>query len=496
MAEIQVFNGNKRMAITSKAYNCKITHELMRMYTLTFEVVNTDGIRKYINETAQFIADGQAFDVTGYNKKSGSDNTTSVSAQHVGYRMNNYILPPYYAFVGTLQDIAQDILNNSKNEDDIPASSEFTIGNCPNLGTLSFNLNNDSEVTARYAIMALKNIGAESDYDNFTINFADKISSGNSEVFEFGVNMANVGITYSKGNGTTYDVDIVDLQEIPGHVGNVFSVGDTITVKDALTGESFSKRIITYTKCLDDTTKNSITLGVFISDVSTETIQMKVEAEQMQADLNKTVREGESYNGVDITHEYGFKSTSADGQFRLFNNGTDGYVVQRKYNGNWITTWQTETSTGTTKSYNLTHTLKIEQGGNVGLALYSGDGGGNWTLLQQLSAEGLGSTKLFGLNDPNTNLKIGTFTESQAPGMGLYINDDVYDISELAMSFTGGRIRSYRPLTISGNGNAYILLEGNMVFLGTIDESGNNTRIKCTPTKISIEKNGNEVAGW
>lgn len=315
-ATVEIFNNDQRVAITSRAFDCHTVHELMRMYTLKFSLANTDAARKYIVPGAQFICDGQAYDLTGFKKASGSTNNISVEAEHVGFHLLKYKIQPGYSFVGTVYQIASDILKVAVDENGVSAESEFIIGTTPDLGTISFSLNNTDVVTAKYAIMALKNIGAESDFDNFTINFAQQIGGGQTQTFEFGVNMANVAITYSLTNGTTYEVDIADLQ-IKDPQDHPFDIGWYGHGIDSTTGEEFTKRIITYDKCHDDPTKNKITLGVFVSDVSTETAQMSI-------DIDNSIKQGESYNNNSISRKDGIRSTDSTGNKIIQMGGTNG----------------------------------------------------------------------------------------------------------------------------------------------------------------------------
>ncbi|MEG2426794.1 MAG: hypothetical protein RSB28_08245, partial [Oscillospiraceae bacterium] len=306
-AEIITLNNGERVAYTSRAYNAIITHELMRMYTLSFNLVNKDNTINYINPSAQFIADGQLFDIVGYDINSGNENVTAVSCTHVAYRLNNYKLNiPNYAYVGTIRKIVEDLLNLCVDDNGNKASSEFKIGTLPDLGTVSFSLNNADAVTAKYALLALKDVGAESDYDNFTINFARQIGTGNTKTFKFGVDLCRLRRAWTKENGATYEVEIANLQRLQGHEADRFDVGDYVTVQDDLIGDSVTKRVVTYNKCLDDPTRDSITLGVFIANISSCIAAMSV-------DVNHSVKAGENYNNCSITHHEGFKTTATVG---------------------------------------------------------------------------------------------------------------------------------------------------------------------------------------
>lgn len=489
MAEVQVFNNGLRVGMTSRAFDCHTVHELMRMYTLQFSVANTDAARRYIVPGAEFICDGQAYDVDKFEKNSGSNNKATVKANHIAFRLLNYKIQPGYAFVGTVAQIAADMLNQAVDGKGNKASTEFQIGTTPDLGTISFSLNNTDVVTAKYAIMALKNVGAESDFDNFTINFAKQIGGGQTQTFEFYVNMADVSITYDKSNGTTYEIDIADMQIIDP-ANHPFDIGWYAHGIDATTGEEFTKRIISYDKCHDDPTKNKITLGVFVSDVSTETAQMSIDidntasaAAHAQDTANNSVQQGQSYNNVDITHQYGFRSVSGDGLMRTLNNGTDGFVIQRLYNSNWVTIWQADSASGKTIAYNLDHTQKVEMGGDAGYRTY------RWSKTLEMwyptggqDTDGnTGASKIFNPDAPDDFGIVGATPEGNS-GLALYHNGAVF----CRLLATGGEE--------SSTGFAFILSNGSWPFGANTDgdtyikrdSGGTSTQVVCKDGEIDF----------
>ena len=126
----------------------------MREYTLDFSVVNNDSIFSLITEDSVFEYAGQMFDVTGIDGTSGETNITQVTAEHISYRLSEYTLPNGYSFAGTVSEIANDILNEAKTVDGIPASSVFTIGQAESGETFSFATDGNN-VTARAALIAM-----------------------------------------------------------------------------------------------------------------------------------------------------------------------------------------------------------------------------------------------------------------------------------------------------------------------------------------------------
>ena len=320
---IEIYNDGVRVAKTSKAFNVVVRKELMRAFDLDATIHNADPARKYITTTSMFKAEGQLFDICSFQQYSGDQNVTQIVGQHVGYRLNNYTIPPGYSTMGTIAEIAQAILDESG------ASAEFTVGTCADLGEKVYAITNEQETTARSAIFAMQGLGVEVDFDNFTLNFPERVGSDTGKVFKFGQDLCSLKRTWDKGNGITYDITIANLQRIPGHSGDTFEVGDDVTIEDYFIGDSIKRRIIAYSKCLDNPTRDTVTLGVFVRDIYDLTTEMKV-------DINTKLTEGESYNNVKINRTEGFVAESNDGQFKTTQGGEEGFACWVKEGGVWV----------------------------------------------------------------------------------------------------------------------------------------------------------------
>lgn len=354
-AQIKVYSGDMRaLGSTSKAFNVTKTEELMREYTLDFSVTNNDSIFKYITENSVFEFGGQKFDISGIDGNSGSTNITQITAEHISYRLADYTLPNGYSFVGTVRQIAEDILREAKTVDEIPASSAFSIGSTADLGTLNFSMSGATNVTAREALIAMSDLGVEIEFDNFTVNLPQSRGSDKGVVFRYSQNLNGVHRTWQRGNGWSYEISIVDLQKTPGYEGETYGIGDYITVEDKLMNLTLKKRIISYKEC-DNPTQNSVTVGVFVRDnasLSIETDRIantanttantaNATANAANATANNSVQQGERYSNVSITHTDGFKAVSKDGTLRVMMNGDDCFAVQIKQSDG---TWKTVTS--------------------------------------------------------------------------------------------------------------------------------------------------------
>lgn len=340
-AQIKVYSGNMRaLGSTSKAFNVTKTEELMREYTLDFSVTNNDSIFEHISENSVFEFSGQKFDISGIDGNSGTTNITQITAEHISYRLADYTLPNGYSFVGTVRQIAEDILREAKTVDEVPASSAFSIGSTADLGTLNFTMSGATNVTARQALIAMSDLGVEIEFDNFTVNLPQSRGTDKGVVFKYSHNLNGVHRTWQRGNGWSYEISIVDLQKIPGYEGETYGIGDYITVEDTLSNLTLKKRIISYKEC-DDPTQNSVTVGVFVRDNASLSIETDRIANTANATAQNSVQQGERYSNVSITHTDGFKATSKDGTLRVMMNGDDCFAVQVKESDG---TWKTVTS--------------------------------------------------------------------------------------------------------------------------------------------------------
>lgn len=334
---IKIFNNNfKALGSTSKAFDIEKTEELMREYTLSFSIVNNDAVFKCISENNIFLYNGQYFDIAGIDGDSGSNNITQVAAEHISYRLADYTLPNGYSFVGTVREIAVDILNEAKTVDEEPASDNFSIGETADLGTLSFSLSGAKNVTAREALIAMSKLGVEIAFDNFTVNIPERRGANSGITFTYGVNLTGVHRTWQRGNGWSYDIDIADLQKTAGGEAYKFVLGDDIVVNDTLSDIEINSRIISYTEC-DDPTKNRVTVGVFVRDNASLTIETDRIANTANDTANNSVQQGEKYSNVSISHKDGFVAENKAGTQRVMMNGDDCFVVQVKQNGEWVT---------------------------------------------------------------------------------------------------------------------------------------------------------------
>ncbi len=345
MGKITVYENNKRRGSTSQAFNVVTKKELMREHTLDFSILNNNPIYKEITVSSVFENKGQLFDVTGIDTESGNGNISSISAEHVSYRTNKYLIPANYAFVGTVKEIAQDILMVSG------ASAEFTIGECCDLGTVSFSMNNKKEVTARATLFGMAALGVEIDYDNFTINIPQRIGKDSGKTFRFGVDLQNFRRRWQIGSGWTYDISIADIQKNSNYEGTTFAIGDDVTAEDSFIGDKIKSRIISYIENEDNPSENSITLGVFIADTESQNVETDriantakdaaetagKTADEAKKTADNSVQQGEKYSNVSITHKDGFMAENKAGTQRVMMNGDDCFVVQVKQNDSWVT---------------------------------------------------------------------------------------------------------------------------------------------------------------
>lgn len=489
-----------KVGVTSRAFDVIEDKELMRGWNLTFKVANKNPMRKYIKPGAVFEIDGQLFDIYSFHQNSGASNITDVTANHVSYRLNEYALPPGYSFVGTSAQILADILTVAKNADNESANTIFEVGTCANVGIKSFNLNNEDEVSARSATLALQAIGVEVNYDNFKIHLPQRVGSETGHTFKFGADLVSLDRTWSIDDGASYEISIASLGQ--------FALGDTVQVEDSVIGDTVSRRIVKYTKCHDDPSKDTVTLGVFIRDSATNAIAMQIAINDAQSTADNALEQaqnsvqiGTSYNNVDISHTFGFRSTSGDGLMRTLQNGTDGFVIQRFYSGNWVTIWQANSATGRTVAYNLDHSQKVELGGTYGFTTWvSSNGGSTWTQTGGMGADGsVAAGRLTGQN-ATTSARIG----KDDNGVDLFALFDTASVTPNKPTFAMQNLESGTPGAVitsdaygeywlrandqSGNTFAEILLSSDGIDINTYGTD--DYTIRLGPSEIRLLKNG------
>lgn len=323
---------------TSQAFFAKIVKELMRAYSLDFSVVNCNSIRQYLVPGCVVEAKGQKFDMTSFKQSSGTTNKTDVSGRHVSCRLTNYLIPIGYAFIGTAEEIAADILNVATDKNGNKANTEFSVGTCSNISG-SFSLGNTQISTARAAIFAMKSLGVEADFDNFIVNLPLKCGTGKTKTYEFGKDLVSLDRTWDDSNGTSYAAKIADLQRIPGHTEDAFDVGDDCIIIDKFIGDVIQKRIISYTQCLDDPTQDGITIGVFVRDSADMAIAMQVDisaaqgtADKAQETADGSVQQDANYSNVSFGHEKGIYAELLDGTYTQMNGaGTKSVRTDGSY---------------------------------------------------------------------------------------------------------------------------------------------------------------------
>lgn len=328
--KLYFYKNGQKVGVSSRAFDVIEQKELMRAWILNFKLDNKNPMRKFVAPGAMFEIDGQLFDIYSFHQNTGASNATDVTAEHVSYRLNNYILPPMYSFMGTPAQILADMLDKAVDSKGNKASSEFSVGTCADLGSKAFSLGNEQEVTIRSATLGLQAIGVEVSYNNFKIDLPVKIGTETGRTFKFGVDLVSIDRRWAVGDGFTYDIAIATIGRLPGaQPWETFSLGDNVKVQDDIIGDTIERRIVCYTKCHDNPAKDQITLGVFIRDSATNAVEMK-------ASINTKITEGQAYNGNRINRTEGFVSETDDGQKKVTMSGTDGFVCWVYENGQWV----------------------------------------------------------------------------------------------------------------------------------------------------------------
>jgi len=452
--KLYFYKDGQKVGVSSRAFDVIESKELMRGWTLQFTLDNKNPMRKYVAPSAMFEIDGQLFDISSFHQNSGVSNTTEVTAEHVSYRLNKYIIPPMYSFLGTPAQILADMLDKAVDGNGKKASSEFSVGNCANIGTKAFALGNEQEVSLRSATLGLQAIGVEVSYDNFKIHLPQRIGTETGRTFKFGVDLVSIDRNWTVDDGFTYEISVAALNRLPGaQPWETFSLGDNIQVQDDIIGDIISRRIVCYTKCHDDPSKDSITLGVFVRDSATNAIEM-------QAEINTKLTEGESYNNVRINRSEGFVSETNDGNKKVTMSGTDGFVCWVKQNG----------------VYKPVASLSDEGLAANKIASYGAN------LIYGVIGGEVGDTIGFLLKDSSTKLtlfKIVPYLDRSGFALFAYPNGN----SNRVLDYTGQSVR------LALNNNSVLLANQYETYL--FDYSG-NTGIRLRDTGLSIGSSN----GW
>lgn len=337
MSKIIVYENGLRRGSTSQAFNDVLTEELMREYKLSFSIVNTDKLFDCISEHSVIERSGQQFDLTGIDTVTGENNITQITAEHVSYRLNDYAIPAGYAYVGSIRQIAEDILRTSENiETGEHADAVFSIGSCVDDGTVSFRMMNTADATARDALISMKKLGVEIEFDNFTVNVVTVRGEDRGIEFTYDRNLAGTHRVYQRGNGWTYEINVADIDGV--------QLGDTVTVHDCTAKSIIKERVIAHVQCADDPTQNKITIGQFILDSATQSAETdrianeaSLTATAAKDKADTSLQEGQRYSNVYINHTDGFVAENRLGTKRVVQNGDDCFAVQVLKNGAWVT---------------------------------------------------------------------------------------------------------------------------------------------------------------
>ncbi len=333
--KLYFYKGGQKVGVSSRAFDVIEQKELMRAWILNFKLDNKNPMRKFVAPGAMFEIDGQLFDIYSFHQNTGMSNATDVTAEHVSYRLNNYIIPPMYSFMGTPAQILTDMLDKAVDSNGNKASAEFSVGTVATLPTKAFSLGNEQEVTIRSATLGLQAIGVEVSYNNFKIDLPVKIGTETGRTFKFGVDLVSIDRSWAVGDGFTYTVAIATIGRLPGvQPWEMFSLGDNVKVQDDIIGDTIERRIVCYTKCHDNPAKDQITLGVFIRDSATNAVEMRVA-------INQRIVEGKRYNGNRINRTEGFVSETDDGMLKTTMSGTHGLSCWTWEGDHWVRrSWQ------------------------------------------------------------------------------------------------------------------------------------------------------------
>ena len=265
---LTIFCEGQAMGSSNKAFNVIRTQELMREWTLSFEIPNSEAVQPYCVAGNYVYYGGWQYIIVRYTIDDGVKNTTQCDCEHVSYLLNNYVIHPGYTKTGNLDVVMNDILTVSG-----AYVNTFFATNISTKGSKVFTYSGTNDITVKALLIKLASAyGAEflmqTDY---TIMFADHIGTNNGKVFTFGKDLINCQYSKDKTTNPTtesYTLEIINLQRFSGYLStDVFDVGDTVNI-NSKTIKAAGLRLTTYTYCYDDPTQDSCGIGSFVPDTS------------------------------------------------------------------------------------------------------------------------------------------------------------------------------------------------------------------------------------
>lgn len=243
-------NTYEELGVAYDLMNTTIYEEINNKYTLDFNILPYFNVYR-IRHPNFLELNGNYFRIRRVEKKRSSTLMMAISCEHISYELNNeYEIAaededfdwPDFQYEGTPREILSEMLQGTR----------FNIG--------AVHFNNVVEFTSkpmgtRSMIIGLANeIGAEVQWDKFTISLVSRRGADRNLSFEVGKNLISMTEVYeTHANGAFnrfYDVDVIDLSLIEnnGIREELYGIqlGDTVTLIDEQFNINISQRVISY----------------------------------------------------------------------------------------------------------------------------------------------------------------------------------------------------------------------------------------------------------
>ncbi len=240
-----------------------------------------------------------------------------IQCEHVNYRLNdgeeNQL--ESFAMIGTPTEILSNILNNT----------DFTVGSVEYTDTITISVG--SKISKKGLIYELANLlGAELEYTNkgFEINLLNTIGKNNDFEIRIGKNLKGITKTIDGRGGfkTHYAVDILELKNSNTYIKEelqdleVIEIGDEVRIIDEVLGVDVKNRILSME--YNPIRKMNTSLEI------ANTIELITD--KINKIATNAVMQGEIYNNVSISRDYGFRAVRSDKRARATLNA-DGMVL-------------------------------------------------------------------------------------------------------------------------------------------------------------------------
>ena len=307
------------MAIIDKYVDDEIREAINGEYTLKFTCVMEEGKSQYIAVGNYCEADGQLFNIVRHTRTRSPLGAAmiTVHAEQVSYELIS-IVYDHFVHAGTPAALLAMVLDDTG----------FTLGDVEPTGTISVDVK--QETTAKALLLEIARLtGGELEYDGYTVHLRTRRGMERGVEFRLGKNLRGLTKDVSALSGevvTAYQVDIVELRELPGFGElEVFELGDRVFVVDEELGIDEEQRIVQYVYSPKRRINSSVTIAAAIPGIQDQYYR-----------LQQTAVPKDKYQyGTRIGPDVGFESVRWDNKARSVFNADIFAMQKRNGGGGW-----------------------------------------------------------------------------------------------------------------------------------------------------------------